>query len=127
METKNKNNYGLPLVTEEKNHQFTLAVILIAIGAFYGVYKALEVTRLKQGIYDREVKQIASDKQSLEIVRVTQLEKSIIKLELFKIGGIKKKQIDSLRERLFIANQELIMRDSLYIQSRKRDLEKLKP
>ena len=42
-------------------------------------------------------------------------------------GGIKKKQIDSLRERLFIANQELIMRDSLYIQSRKKDLEKLKP
>lgn len=127
METKNKNDYGAPLITEEKDHKFTFAVILVLIAAAYGGYKTMEVTQLKQHIYDKETKQIDADKQSLEIIRLTQLEKSIVKLELFKIGGIKKKQIDSLRERLFNANRDLILRDSLYIQNRKKELGKLKP
>lgn len=127
METKNSNQYGLPLITEEKDHKFTFAVILIFIACALAGYKTMQVTQLKQVIYDKEVKQIASDRQSLEIVRVTQLEKAIIKLELFKVGGIKKKQIDSLRGHLFQANAELMMRDSLYIQNRRVDLEKLKP
>lgn len=127
METKNEKNYGFPLVKEEKDHKFTFAVILVFIAAAYGGYKTMEVTELKQSIYDKEFKQIASDRQSLKIIRMSQLEQSIIKLELFKIGGIKKSKIDSLRNGLFVANQNLIMRDSLYIVNRVKELEKLKP
>ena len=93
---------------------FIVVVTFVILG--YSVYTLHEQNMI---LHDKE---IATEYKMLNIVRTSEVSKSMVNIELLKCKGVKQSTLDSMSIKLFITNNQLIRRDSTFITERYREI-----